>query len=160
APAAPKSALRGDELEGAQGQRSEPTGRNRSESAARSKASEEDEAPAASRIRGDAARVQDVNTAATPEFTRVTIQLEDRVEYSSARLQNPERIFFDLHTAKLTPEAARKAVHVEGALLTAVRVAQYHAGIVRVVLDVRGVKDYVASLAGSPPRLVIDLYPG
>ncbi len=118
------------------------------------------EAPAASRIRGDAARVQDVSTAVTPEYTRVTIQLEDRVEYSSARLQNPERIFFDLHLAKLTPEAARKAVHVEGPLLTGVRVAQYHPGIVRVVLAVNGVKEYVASLAGTPPRLVIDLYPG
>jgi N-acetylmuramoyl-L-alanine amidase len=65
-----------------------------------------------------------------------------------------------LHTAKLTPEAAKKAVHVEGGLLTAVRVGQYHAGIVRIVLDVNGVKDYAASLAGTPPRLVIDLYPG
>src|SRR4029077_7888960 len=105
-------------------------------------------------------RVEDVSAAATPEYTRVTIQLEDRVEYSSARLQNPEGIFFDLHTAKLTPEAAKKAVDVEGVLLTAVRVAQYDAGIVRVVLDVHSVKDYVASLAGNPPRLVIDLYPG
>ena len=109
---------------------------------------------------GDDSRVEDVSAAATPEFTRVTIQLEDRVEYSAARIGNPERIFFDLHTAKLTPEAAKKAVHVEGGLLTAVRVGQYHAGIVRVVLDVHGVKDYVASLAGNPPKLVIDLYPG
>jgi N-acetylmuramoyl-L-alanine amidase len=106
------------------------------------------------------ARVQDVSAAVTAEYTRVTIQLEDRVEYSSARLQNPERIFFDLHVAKLTPEAARKAVHVEGPLLSSVRVGQYHPGIVRVVLAVSGVKDYVVSLAGTPPRLVIDLYPG
>jgi N-acetylmuramoyl-L-alanine amidase len=90
----------------------------------------------------------------------VTIQLEDRVEYSAARIGNPERIFFDLHTVKLPPDVAKKAVHVEGGLLTAVRVGQFHAGIVRIVLDVHGVKDYVASLAGSPPRLVIDLYPG
>jgi N-acetylmuramoyl-L-alanine amidase len=150
-PPAPRSALRADELPDAVGDAREPAARA---------AAPENDPPAASRIRGDAARVQDVSTMATPEYTRVTIQLEDRVEYSSARLQNPERIFFDLHTAKLTPEAAKKAVHVEGGLLTAVRVAQYHAGIVRVVLDVHSVKDYVASLAGNPPRLVIDLYPG
>jgi N-acetylmuramoyl-L-alanine amidase len=179
-----KSALRADELEGSVGGSREPVGRGRSESAigrapasesgrydtrdgrqgdsaARATTSDEDApAPAASRLRGDAARVQDVSAAVTAEYTRVTIQLEDRVEYSSARLQNPERIFFDLHLAKLTPEAARKAVHVEGPLLSSVRVGQYHPGIVRVVLAVSGVKDYVASLAGTPPRLVIDLYPG
>jgi N-acetylmuramoyl-L-alanine amidase len=156
---APKLALRDDELDGAQSDKSEPVARGRRASPARSAASE-GEAPAASRPKGEAARVQDVSTAVTSEFTRVTIQLEDRVEYSSARIGNPERIFLDLHTAKLTPEAAKKAVHVEGRLLSAVRVGQFHAGIVRVVLDVNGVKDYVASLAGSPPRLVIDLYPG
>jgi N-acetylmuramoyl-L-alanine amidase len=37
-------------------------------------------------------------------------------------------------------------------------VAQNHDGVVRVVLDVNGVKDYTASLTNNPPRLVIDLY--
>ena len=152
-PNSAKSALRADELGSASSGSRESTAHGESEPAMRV-------APAASRPKGDAARVQDVSAAATAEYTRVTIQLEDRVEYSSARLQNPERIFFDLHVAKLTPEAARKAVHVEGPLLSNVRVGQYHPGIVRVVLAVNGVKDYVASLAGTPPRLVIDLYPG
>ena len=31
-------------------------------------------------------------------------------------------------------------------------------GVVRVVLDVNGVKDYTASLTSNPPQLVIDLY--
>jgi N-acetylmuramoyl-L-alanine amidase len=39
-----------------------------------------------------------------------------------------------------------------------VRVAQNHGGVVRVVLDVNGVKDYAASLTSNPPQLVIDLY--
>jgi N-acetylmuramoyl-L-alanine amidase len=50
-------------------------------------------------------------------------------------------------------------VRVEGELLTAVRAAQNHAGIVRVVLDVNGVKDYTATLQDNPPELIIDLYP-
>ena len=81
------------------------------------------------------------------------------MQYSSARIRNPDRIFFDIHAARLTPEVAKASVHVEGDLLTAVRVAQNHAGIVRVVLDVNGVKDYTASLQDNPPELVIDLYP-
>jgi N-acetylmuramoyl-L-alanine amidase len=43
-------------------------------------------------------------------------------------------------------------------LLTAVRIAQNHNGVVRVVLDVNGVKDYTASLAHNPEQLLIDLY--
>jgi N-acetylmuramoyl-L-alanine amidase len=49
-------------------------------------------------------------------------------------------------------------VQVDGRLLSAVRVAQNQAGVVRVVLDVNGVKDYTASLSSNPPQLIIDLY--
>jgi len=103
-------------------------------------------------------RVRMIRADANGDTTRVTIDLEDSVQYASGRIANPDRIFFDLHAARLTPEVARGNVHVDGGLLTAVRVAQNHEGVVRVVLDVNGVKDYGASLTNNPPRLSIDLY--
>ena len=103
-------------------------------------------------------RVRRIRAAANGDATRVTIDLEDSVQYASGRIANPDRIFFDLHAARLTPEVARGNVHVEGGLLTAVRVAQNHDGVVRVVLDVNGVKDYTASLTNNPSQLQIDLY--
>jgi len=112
-------------------------------------------APAAS---GEIPRVRRIRTAATGEATRVTIDLEDSVQYTSGRIANPERIFFDLQVARLAPEVARGNIRVEGDLLTAVRVAQNHAGVVRIVLDVKGVKDYAATLTNNPTQLVIDLY--
>jgi N-acetylmuramoyl-L-alanine amidase len=105
-----------------------------------------------------APRIRRISTSANADATRVTIDLEDTVQYSSARIANPDRIFFDLHSARLTPEVARGNVQVEGNLLTAVRVAQNQAGVVRVVLDVNGVKDYAASLLSNPPQLMIFLY--
>jgi len=108
---------------------------------------------------GKVPRLRRIGTSASPDFTRVTIDLEDLMQYSSARIRNPDRIFFDLHAARLTPELARQNIHVEGDLLSAVRVAQNQAGVVRVVLNVNGVKDYTASLLTNPPQLVIDLYP-
>src|SRR6266404_2603516 len=104
-------------------------------------------------------RLRRIGTSASSDSTRVTIDLEDLVQYASARIRNPDRIFFDLHAARLTPELARQNIHVEGDLLSAVRVAQNQAGIVRVVLTIDGVKDYTASLLTNPPQLVIDLYP-
>jgi N-acetylmuramoyl-L-alanine amidase len=103
-------------------------------------------------------RIRRISTSANADATRVTIDLEDTVQYSSARISNPDRIFFDLHSARLTPEVARGNVQVIGSLLTAVRVAQNQAGVVRVVMDVNGVKDYAASLLSNPPQLVIFLY--
>jgi N-acetylmuramoyl-L-alanine amidase len=103
-------------------------------------------------------QVQRIRTASNGDATRVTIDLEDSVQYTSGRIANPERIFFDLRSARLTPEAARANIHVDGVLLLAVRVAQNHNGVVRVVLDVNGVKNYAASLSGNPPQLLIDLF--
>jgi N-acetylmuramoyl-L-alanine amidase len=108
---------------------------------------------------GKVPRLRRIGTTASADSTRVTIDLEDLVQYDSARIRNPDRIFFDLHAARLTPELARQNIHVEGDLLSAVRVAQNQAGVVRVVLNINGVKDYTASLLTNPPQLVIDLYP-
>src|SRR5467141_818788 len=103
-------------------------------------------------------RVRMIRADANGDTARVTIDLDDSVQYASGRIANPERIFFDLHAARLPPEVARGNVRVDGSLLTAVRVAQNHEGVVRVVLDVNGVKEYSASLTSNPPRLSIDLY--
>jgi len=43
-------------------------------------------------------------------------------------------------------------------MVNAIRVAQSPSGVVRVVLEVNGVKDYTASLLNNPARLVVDLY--
>jgi N-acetylmuramoyl-L-alanine amidase len=107
---------------------------------------------------GGTPRVRRITTRATAESTRVTIDLEDTVQYSSARIKNPDRIFFDIHDARLPVEVAKANVKVEGDLVTSVRAAQNHSGIVRVVLDVNGVKEYNASLQDNPPALIIDLY--
>ncbi len=103
-------------------------------------------------------RVRQIRAAANGDATRVTIDLENSVQFTSGRIANPDRIFFDLQAARLTPEMARGNIHPEGELLTAVRVAQNNRGVVRVVLDVNGVKEYSASLANNPPQLLIDLY--
>lgn len=107
---------------------------------------------------GEIPRVRRVRTSLNGDTTRVTIDLDDSVEFNSGRVSNPDRIFFDLHAARLAPEVARSSIHAEGDLLTAVRVAQNHSGVVRVALDVNGVRDYTAVLTSNPTQLVIDLY--
>jgi N-acetylmuramoyl-L-alanine amidase len=103
-------------------------------------------------------RVQKIRTNVTADSTEVIIDLEDSVQYASGRIANPDRIYFDLHAARLSPAIANANIHVSGNLLTRVRVAQNHSGVVRVVLDVTSVQDYAVSLTKRPTRLVIELY--
>jgi N-acetylmuramoyl-L-alanine amidase len=117
---------------------------------------QEDEQPAGKS--GGIPTVKTISTTSTSESTRITISLDDAVQYISGRIANPERIYFDLHAAKLSPQLKRSGVKASGNLVTNVRVAQNSSGVVRIVLDVNGVKDYTASLLSKPSRLVIDLY--
>jgi N-acetylmuramoyl-L-alanine amidase len=103
-------------------------------------------------------RVQKIRTNVTADSAEVIIDLEDSVQYSSGRIANPDRIYFDLHAARLSPAVAGANIHVSGELLTKVRVAQNQSGVVRVVLDVNGVRDYAVSLTKKPTRLIIEIY--
>jgi N-acetylmuramoyl-L-alanine amidase len=107
---------------------------------------------------GGVPSVQHIRCTLTPDGTEVVIDLEDTVQYVSGRIANPDRIYFDLHAARLSPALLRNKIRVSGDLLSQVRVAQNQGGVVRVVLDVNGVKDYAASLTRNPSRLVIELY--
>jgi N-acetylmuramoyl-L-alanine amidase len=91
-------------------------------------------------------------------YTRVVISLEDAVKYQAARISNPDRIYFDIYTAKLSSTLAGKTLDVGDGFLKAIRVAQNQAGVVRVVLDLEKVKDYSAFLLPNPYRLVVDVY--
>ena len=52
----------------------------------------------------------------TASYTRVAIDLTgddgDEVKYEAARVEHPDRIFFDLHHAKLAPQLAGKSFAV------------------------------------------------
>ena len=120
---------------------------------------------------GRAPQIRKISAKSLQNSTRVTIDLDGSVQFVSGRIANPDRIYFDLHAAKLVPLVAHSKIKTDGTILTAVRVAQNPSGIVRVVLDVNGVTDYSATLLNNSPqglqvqtlkpgpaRLVIDLY--
>jgi N-acetylmuramoyl-L-alanine amidase len=94
------------------------------------------------------------------DYTRVVIDVADEISYDYHKLVNPDRIYFDLKEAKLTPELAGKVFPIKGEFLNRVRVGQYRPDVVRVVLDLGKVKSYTVFSLYNPDRIVIDVKGG
>ena len=95
----------------------------------------------------------------TNVYTRVAIDLDEEVQYEAARVPNPDRIFFDLHGVKLSPELIGRSVEVtDDGYLKKIRAAQFSSDVTRIVLDVSDVSDYSAFLLPNPYRLIIDIH--
>jgi N-acetylmuramoyl-L-alanine amidase len=102
--------------------------------------------------------VTDIRTSNTDAYSRIVVTLDDTVKYDSAHIHAPDRVYFDIYKAKVSPELVHKTWDVQNGLLKSLRVAQNKEGVVRVVLDVDGAKDYSAFLLANPYRLVIDVH--
>lgn len=114
-------------------------------------------APVPPRKPGELPRVTDIHTWNAQDHTRIVVTLNDAVKYDAMRLRSPERIYFDLYQAQLDRTLAKKEIAVDNGLLKSVRVAQNKQGVVRLVLDVNGAKNYSAFTLTNPNRLVIDV---
>ncbi len=110
---------------------------------------------------GPPAAVTGIRHWSTPSYTRVAIDLGGEVEYEAARVPAPDRIYFDLHGARLAPELVGKSFAVtDDGFLKKIRVAQSSGDVARVVLDVNDVTEYSAFLLPNPYRLIIDIHGG
>jgi N-acetylmuramoyl-L-alanine amidase len=103
-------------------------------------------------------RVTGIRHWSTPDYTRVTIDVEQDVKFESQRIASPDRIFFDLLGTKLAASLVGKIFDVDDGFLRKIRVAQFEPGRTRVVLEVDDLSDYNAFLLPNPPRLIIDIH--
>jgi N-acetylmuramoyl-L-alanine amidase len=103
-------------------------------------------------------RVKDVQYWSTPEYTRIAVDLDHDAQFSSQRIDNPERVYFDLKNAKLASHLMGQSFDVDDGLVRKVRVAQYKPGRARVVVETENHASYNASIMLNPPRLVIDVH--
>ena len=105
--------------------------------------------------------VTNVRHWSTPVYTRVAIDLQDQVQYEAARAPNPDRIYFDLHGARVAPELIGRTMDVtDDGFLERIRVAQFSNDVTRIVLDVNQVTEYSAFFLPNPWRLIIDIHGG
>jgi len=100
--------------------------------------------------------VKGIRYWSSPGYTRVVIDLSGPAEFSTNRLSDPDRVYFDLKNSRLKKEI-KTALPVGDGLLKAVRAGQFDAQTVRVVLDLEKIKDFHSFILDDPTRLVIDV---
>lgn len=126
---------------------------------------EEDKKPApgaAAALLSDKVQVTGLRFLSSKQYTRVMLDLSQDAKYEVRRLKEdaakgiPPRIYIDIAGARLAM-AAKEPVPVGDGLLRQVRLGQYSAEVVRVVLDMTSLRDHKAFILPDPYRLVIDL---
>jgi N-acetylmuramoyl-L-alanine amidase len=137
-----------------------PKGRAGKEVSSKSPKPSAAEAPDSQDVTGSRkpSHVTSVRHWSNPEYTRVAIGLEREAKFESQRIGHPERFFFDLLDTNLTSSLLGKTFDVDDGLLKKIRVAQFHHGRARIVLEVADRSDYTTSLLSDPPRLIIDIH--
>jgi N-acetylmuramoyl-L-alanine amidase len=100
-----------------------------------------------------AIEVVDLKHWSTPDYTRISVELEKEVRFESHKL--PSRLYFDIAGAHVSQGI--KDLHIGDGLLKSVRIAQYRPSTVRVVLDLDSIKDYKIFTFSDPFRIIVDV---
>src|SRR5262249_40517940 len=93
----------------------------------------------------------------TNGVSTVAIDLQAEVQYETHRLENPDRIYFDLRDTDLHAGLNGKTVVADEGELLKIRVAQPVAGTTRVVLETKGVANFSVRMEQNPYRLMIEI---
>lgn len=110
-------------------------------------------------------KVSSVRIWPAPEYTRLTLESAQPIQYSLSIVKNPDRVAIDLEQVVLTPELEKLAERIDAAdpYIQAVRIGRFKPGILRLVLDLKTQavpQAFVLKPVGDyGHRLVLDLYP-
>ncbi|MEW6600543.1 MAG: N-acetylmuramoyl-L-alanine amidase [Nitrospirota bacterium] len=90
--------------------------------------------------------------------TRIVVDVSGPIVFTQQRIPNPDRIFFDIENCVLSRDV-KTSVPIKDGILSKVRISQFNASTVRVVLDIKKISKYSTFILDEPARLVIDVYP-
>ncbi|HLJ48880.1 MAG TPA: N-acetylmuramoyl-L-alanine amidase [Bryobacteraceae bacterium] len=92
------------------------------------------------------------------DVTRIAVEGSGPFHFKYDRLDNPERLFFDISDVK--PDLGHKGINtfvVGDQFVRQIRVAETQHGVTRVVLDLAGQSEFITSQLENPDRLIIEL---
>ena len=107
-------------------------------------------------------RVKEIRHWSTPNYTRVVIDLDNPVKYTShllkadPRHKKPRRLYVDLKNARV-PKEMDTLIPIKDGLLRRARAGQNTLKTVRVVLDIESIGGYKIFPLHDPFRIVVDV---
>lgn len=106
----------------------------------------------------DSIEVIALNAQLAQDSIKVIIKLSNSAQYTHGRLTNPERLFVDIKSAKISKRFKNECINSPG-FLKGVRIAQFNSNTVRVVFDLED-DNYKFKLTtlDAPARIIVDLY--
>ncbi|MBY0483225.1 N-acetylmuramoyl-L-alanine amidase [Nitrosomonas sp.] len=108
--------------------------------------------------------VQSVRVGLTPDYTRITLESNQPLEYELSMLENPHRVVVDLSHTKLSPALTSLPQKIDAIdpLVQKIRVGQLTPHVIRLVLDVKSNvvprAFVIAPKENIAHRLVLDIY--
>jgi len=102
--------------------------------------------------------VKTITRTALPRGDRITIEFSREVSYTSDRLANPDRIYFDFSKAVLAAGTMARAQALAGQLVKKARIGQNTETALRMVIELgAGTPRHSAFVLYNPFRVVIDI---
>ena len=109
------------------------------------------------------ARLEDIRHWSNEEYTRVVLDLPEKVQYNDFLLKGdpgqgkPYRLVVDL-TGTWIPDDMDTPLRIDDGLLQKVRAGQHRKSISRIVMDLQKLDDYRVFSLQNPYRVVVDIY--
>ena len=103
--------------------------------------------------------IQGLRFSSHKDHTRIVVDVDGPIKFTSNSLSNPDRLYFDLTDCSL-PKKIKSSFSLNDGIIETVRASQFKPGTVRIVVDIKKLKSFYAFTVEDPQRLVIDVYTG
>jgi N-acetylmuramoyl-L-alanine amidase len=100
--------------------------------------------------------IRAITRVVLPEVVRVIVELDGEVSFHHERIDNPSRVFVDLHGTRATAALRDATLNYDDDVVRKVRIGRHPPDTTRVVLDVENLGNYSFFTLYAPYRLVID----
>ena len=103
--------------------------------------------------------VRKVDFRLVDSHPEITILLSQPIDYDAHRLDQPDRVYIDLHDAHLARELKGATISINKGGVSRIRLAQTQSDTVRAVLDLEKRFDYAVVAQADPAALRVKLMP-
>ncbi len=100
--------------------------------------------------------IRDIKRTPLADGVRVTVEMDGESLYHSERVENPERVFFDLKGTRAVPGLQDRTLTFQDDVVREIRLGRHPQNTTRIVMDMQGIDDYSVFTLYNPFRLVID----